>query len=227
MQPLVGTASDPRQCLDPRAMRFIALWQRALPEAVMQGESAFQGLSQLYGEAHRQYHTLNHIDCCLQAFDGAAQVMDNPDAVELGLWFHDVIYKAGASDNEWQSAELFQRWSDGHADLGFRTQVYDLIMATTHRAMPMTADQRLIVDIDLCSFGLPWDEFAKDGQRIRAEFSEINDDHYFSALVKFVESLLNRAAFFVSDYFYLRYEQRARANAQRLVTDLRSRGYGL
>jgi predicted metal-dependent HD superfamily phosphohydrolase len=193
----------------------------------MQGVLAFQSLSEFYNEPHRQYHNLGHIDRCLWAFDRAVQVADNPDAIELGLWFHDIIYTVGASDNEWRSAELFQRWSDGDPDLSFRTQVHDLIMATTHRAIPCGHDQRLIVDIDLCGFGLPWDEFVKDSQRIRAEFSGMSDDHYFNNLLKFLELLLNRSSLFVSDYFHLRYEQCARANAQRLAADLRSRGYGL
>ncbi len=228
MSPSFRTTSshpnDPTSSKGDRA-RWVALWRRAVPGAFNSAERVFTELARFYGEPHRRYHTWRHIERCLEAFDQISPLADHPDAVEMALWFHDAIYTAGAKDNEWRSAELFREWSKGCADSSFRDRVHRLIIITTHREIPNNVDERLLVDIDLSSFGLPWDEFIEDGQQIRAEFAQLSDEVYFSALLRFLLSLLNRPAFFFSDYFQQRHEQTARANVRRLIENLRDRGH--
>lgn len=207
--------------------RFELLWNRAVSGAGVSAPTVFSRLARLYGESHRHYHTLDHIRRCLEELDRAIEVADNPDAVEMALWFHDAIYVSGAKDNEWRSAELFWNWSEGCADLAFRERVRDLIMATTHRGIPNLPDACLIVDIDLCSFGQAWDEFEQDGRQIRAEYVDISDEDYFSGLLQFLLSLFNRSSFFFTHNFQQRYERVARANTWRLIESLQSCGYGV
>jgi predicted metal-dependent HD superfamily phosphohydrolase len=206
--------------------RFMALWGRCLVGEPSVADEAFARLAELYGEPHRHYHTLDHIWRCLAEFDRAAELMDEPDAVEMALWFHDAIYVSGAKDNESRSAELFQQWSDEHAEWTFRRRVHDLIMVTTHREWPRWEDERFIVDIDLSGFGLPWDEFERDGHLIRAECVAMTDEEYYPGQLRFLLSLQNRPTFFFTDYFQQRYELAARANTRRVVESLRARGYG-
>lgn len=206
--------------------RFAALWNRTVIGGPASAKAVFARLARFYGEPHRHYHTLGHIWRCLEEFDRAVELMDNPDAVEMALWFHDAIYVSGAGDNEWRSADLFRQWSEGYADPVFGKRVGALIMVTTHRESPTERDQRFIVDIDLSSFGLPWDEFERDGRHIRAECADRTDEEYFPGHLRFLLALLNRPAIYFTDYFHRRYEQIARANAQRVVADLRARGYG-
>jgi predicted metal-dependent HD superfamily phosphohydrolase len=220
-----GDAATAREGLE-RA-RFAALWGRCLagvPSAA--GEEVYARLAELYGEPHRHYHTLTHIRHCLSQFDLAAALMDDPDAVEMALWFHDAIYVPGALDNEWQSAELFRKWSEGCADPAFRRRVGDLIMVTTHREPPGRRDERFIVDIDLSSFGLPWEAFERDGRLIRAESAGIADDRYYPGHLRFLLALQGRPTFFFTDFFQQRYEQMACENIGRIIAELRARGYG-
>ena len=70
--------------------RFVALLRRSLAPDPGRAEAAYAGLVELYGEPHRHYHTLAHIRHCLRQFDLAAGLMDQPDAVELALWFRCV-----------------------------------------------------------------------------------------------------------------------------------------
>ncbi len=206
--------------------RFAALWERRLNGGRALAETVHARLVKLYGEPHRRYHTLDHVRHCLGEFDRAATLMDDPDAVEMALWFHDAIYRSGAMDNERRSADLFRQWSEGRVDAAFLQRVDDLIMATTHRDPPTQRDERFIVDIDLSSFGLPWEAFERDGRRIRAECADIVDEIYCPGQLRFLLSLQNRPTFFLTEFFQQRYERIARDNIRRVIENLHARGYG-
>lgn len=221
---LTGSAPPADEPMREKA-RFTALWVRNLLGGPTVAEMVYCRLRELYDEPHRHYHTLNHIRHCLREFDGAAALMDDPDAAEMALWFHDAIYWPGATDNEWRSAELFRQWSDGRADPVFRQRVHDLVMATVHREPPDRGDAGFVVDIDLSSFGLPWEACERDGRRIRAEFVKTADDQYYPGHLRFLLALQGRPTFFCTDFFQQRYEPVARANLARIIADLRARGY--
>ncbi|MDG4560783.1 MAG: hypothetical protein P9E88_05770 [Candidatus Competibacter sp.] len=206
--------------------RFAALWERRLSGGRALAETVHARLVELYEEPHRRYHTLDHVRHCLEEFDRVAALMDDPDAVEIALWFHDAVYRSGAMDNERRSADLFRQWSEGHADAAFLQQVDDLIMATTHRDPPIQRDERFVVDIDLSSFGLPWAAFEQDGHRIRAECAEIGDEAYYPGQLRFLLFLQGRPTFFLTEFFQQRYERIARNNIHRVIENLRARGYG-
>jgi len=205
--------------------RFAALWARCLTDGSTAAETVYARLSELYGEPHRHYHTLDHIRHCLREFDRAASEMEEPDAVELALWFHDAIYQPGAVDNERRSADLFEQWSAGRAVPAFRRRVWDLILITTHRESPRHPDERFIVDIDLSGFGLPWDECARDGRRIRAECADLADEDYYPGQLRFLRSLRDRPTFFFTEFFRRRYERVASDNVRRIIAELQARGY--
>lgn len=206
--------------------RFVALWQRSLAGDWARAEAVYAGLVELYGEPHRHYHTLNHIRHCLREFDRAAGLMDDADAVELALWFHDAIYQPGARDNEQRSAEWFGQWADGGgADPAFQQQVQALIMATTHRQWPYAGDAGFVVDIDLSSFGLPWAACESDGRLIRAEFATVADDQYYPGHLRFLRALQERSTLFCTAFFQQRYEPLARENLARIIAGLQARGY--
>lgn len=205
--------------------RFKALWARNLPGESAMAETIYGRLIEFYGEPHRHYHTLNHIRHCLRELDRAATLITDPDAVEMALWFHDAIYQPGAKDNERRSADLFRQWSGARADLVFQQRVDDLIMATTHQEPPDQGDAKFLVDIDLSSFGLPWETCERDGRLIRAEFAGVADDQYYPGHLRFLRTLQDRATFFCTAFFQQRYELVARANLARIIADLRARGY--
>lgn len=205
--------------------RFAALWTRCLENRSITAEAVYARLTELYGEPHRHYHTLEHIQHCLREFDRTAVLMENPDAVELALWFHDAIYHPGANDNERRSAELFERCFEGDAEPDFRRRVRDLILVTTHRELPRHWDERFIVDIDLSSLGLPWDECERDGRRIRAEYADLTDADYYPSQLRFLRSLRDRPNFFFTESFRQRYERVACENVRRIITGLQAYGY--
>jgi len=63
----------------------------------------FDALVERYSEAHRAYHTLQHIAECFDQFDHVRDA-ESPGTVGLALWFHDAVYDTRAHDNEAESA---------------------------------------------------------------------------------------------------------------------------
>lgn len=194
--------------------RFESLWTRCIGG---DAGAVFDQLDRLYGEPHRRYHTAGHIEHCLRQLDLAADRMDEPDAVEMAVWFHDAIYDIPAKDNELRSAELFAALAGERGSEQFRTKVHVLVMATTHLdPPPRTLDESFMVDIDLSSFGRPWDEFLLDSRAVRAELPHLSDAEFYPRQRRFLESLAARPRFCFTEFFRDRHEARARRNIARL-----------
>ncbi len=197
--------------------RFQALWQRCLIDGARDdSREIHQRLLDGYNEPQRHYHTLAHIELCLGTFDQCRSLASNPHALELAVWFHDVIFQLGNPDNEKHSAELYLQLSDGVHDEQTRGLVDRLIMATLHDGSSLEdADAIYMVDIDLSSFGLSWDEFLQDSQNLRLEGAALSDAEYYRKKADFQQCLMARERFYLSDYFPERLETRARDNLAR------------
>lgn len=209
-----------------REARFKALWQRcATPASDEFASGVYRDVRDRYMEPHRRYHTPVHIAHCLNQFDLARDHMDEPDAVEMALWFHDVVYDARANDNEEQSAKYFLETCGEKLDSDFRSKVFDLIIVTIHKELPKSNDEKFMVDIDLSSFGLPWDRFLKDSEGVRNEFPHLSDEEFYPAQKIFLDSLLERKHFCFTRFFRERHEQTARDNITRYLESLRKRGF--
>jgi predicted metal-dependent HD superfamily phosphohydrolase len=202
------------------ALRFRELWLRSLPSGVMMDAGpVYDDLVRHYGEVTRTYHSWSHISQCLREFDRVALLLENKEAVELALWFHDVEYTAGASDNERRSAELFARWANPWLCSELVKKVCELILVTMHNRVPANIDESYVLDIDLSSFGLNWFDFMRDTRNVRREQAHIPDHIYYPAHTRFIMKLLNRPRIFHTDFFYMRYEKSARKNIKRLLVD--------
>lgn len=206
------------------AERFIALWQRCVDSPP--SPHAHAVYARLTGELSapgRHYHNLGHIRDCLQRLDAVRPLIAQPDAVELGLWFHDVLLTPGAMDNERRSAVLFVSFAAG-ARNALRGTVARMILATRHHR-PQYGDRAFIVDIDLAGLAAPWDEFMHTGDLLRQEFAQQSDEAYYRSQVRFLKSLLARRTLFATAHFRDRCEAAARANLQRLLALRATQGY--
>ena len=213
-------AADNRIGLD----RFRSLWQRNLIDgAADDSETVHQQLLDAYREPQRHYHTLAHIEHCMSMFDLCESLCAWPDALELAIWMHDVILVPGKRDNEALSAQLYMDLSVGRHDDEMRALINRLIMATLHDGNSLEdADSIYMVDIDLSSFGLSWDEFLRDSLDLRAENPHLSDSEYRLNQTGFQRMLLARPRFFLSDFFFERYEKQARNNLDRYFEYLRN-----
>ena len=68
----------------------------------------FDEVRRHYQEPGRRYHTPEHVEHCLRQLDLVPGLIDDRDALEFAIWYHDVIYDIENSENELKSARLFQ-----------------------------------------------------------------------------------------------------------------------
>lgn len=190
--------------------RFVRLWERCTTDSP--GTPVFDDLEQSYSEAHRRYHTGEHIGHCLKQLDLARGEMRDADAIEMALWFHDVEYDPQAADNELRSAERFKNLASGVMVQDLEEQIYRLIMVTMHDDSPAATDEQYMVDIDLSSFGLPWDEFLEDSTRVQEEFAHLPEGEFAKRNHRFLGSLLKRSNIFSTRFYRDRFEETARDN---------------
>ncbi len=206
--------------------RFTSLWNRcqAGKGTGVGAEDVFKEVHDGYSAPGRFYHTPGHIEHCLIQFDFVAGEIDDADAVEMAIWFHDLIFDVSVDDNELQSARRFVELANDSMDAEFKTRVYDLIMATAPPRLPKTGDQKFMLDIDLSSFGLPWDDFVRDSVAVRQEAPALSDAEFFPGQRAFLESLVSREHFYFTDFFRSRIEETARSNINRHLENLRNQG---
>lgn len=185
------------------------------------GAALFARLDAYYREPHRHYHNGGHIDDCLARLDLAyAQVdggVDDADAVELALWFHDVIYQLGAPDNEQRSAEWFAAQAAGHLPVDFIDRVAGYILDTTHREAPAAPGAKWVVDADLSGIGMDGESFGRDGDKIRREFAHLSDAEFARGQAGFLRGLLARERIYYTDFFRDLCEARARRNIESVL----------
>ena len=199
------------------ARRFDALWRRCVssPRSA-DPATVYAGLRRLLGAPDRHFHNLGHIRDCVRRVDEVASLLEDRDAVELALWFHDAVYSPGDATNERRSAELFLGFSAG-AQPALRIRICRLVLATRHTGAVTGHDRRFIVDIDLAGFGAPWAEFMRKGALLRREFSAQTDAQYLTGQMVFLQRLQRQPQFFATEYFRSRFEARAQENLDRLL----------
>src|SRR5690242_2500498 len=71
-----------------------------------QANQVFEGVCRQYAGPGRFYHTLDHVQSVTEMVDSLIAHAQNPNAVRLAAWLHDVIYDSRASDNEERSARF-------------------------------------------------------------------------------------------------------------------------
>ena len=159
--------------------RFYQLLKNLSANLTIAAPPIWLDLQTAYQESHRKYHTLQHINECLNLFDEYRHLAEHPLAVEFALWFHDTIYHPQRLDNELQSAVWGVKvLEQGQITATLKQQVYNLIMATAHNHLPQTNDEKLLVDIDLAILAAPPTRFEQYQQQIRAEYAWVEESVY-------------------------------------------------
>jgi predicted metal-dependent HD superfamily phosphohydrolase len=201
--------------------RWKALWSRLGAQG--SGHSIFVHLAASYAEPSRVYHTAEHILDCLAQFDLTRALARRPDEVEAGLWFHDVVYLPGASDNEEQSAQLAQTaLAACSVSQPISRRVAALVLATRHLIVPPEPDAQLLCDIDLSIMGRDPETFDRFEARIRREYAWVPEPVYRSSRSEVLAGFLRRRSIYLTDHFRDRYEVPARQNLHRLIARLGS-----
>jgi predicted metal-dependent HD superfamily phosphohydrolase len=176
-------------------------------------------LLRAYGEPHRHYHTLQHLEECFAQFDLLRKKAERPAEIELALWFHDAIYDTRRRDNEARSARwAFEVLQPLARDAAERVKM--LVMATRHEAVPQGVDAQVLVDVDLSILGAPEARFDEYEAQVRREYAWVPMPLYRRQRRKILAGFLEREPIFNTKLFVERYEARARANLGRALARL-------
>lgn len=181
----------------------------------------YSELTARYGEKHRKYHTLQHLDECFDNFAAVRAVATRPAEVELALWFHDAVYDTRRDDNEAKSAAWARACTlaAGLApEVGER--VHALVIATRHNTTPGDTDAQVIVDVDLAILGADAARFDEYERQVRAEYLWVPPFIYRRKRRALLQELRARPALYHTDYFRARHEAQARANLGRSLQQL-------
>jgi predicted metal-dependent HD superfamily phosphohydrolase len=178
-------------------------------------------LLQRYAEPQRKYHTLQHLDACLEHFASLRARALHPAEVELALWFHDAIYEVGVAGNEARSADWARdalRKAGAPAEVAER--VHALVMVTCHDRAPRTSDQEILLDVDLAILGAAEPIFDAYEAQIRAEHAVVPEPAFRARRHGILRQFLDRPRIYHTARFHGLFEATARDNLARSIARL-------
>lgn len=176
-----------------------------------------------YGEPHRRYHTMVHIEDCLAQVAASTDMDENQRALmDAAVWFHDAIYDATRSDNEAASAKLAaDRLTAEGAPQRFIDEVVRLILLTSgHSVQAGDAIGARLVSIDLSILGAEADRYDAYAAAIREEYAHVPEPFYRAGRAAILGRFLESKALFADPVWAGRYETQARANLTREIAAL-------
>jgi predicted metal-dependent HD superfamily phosphohydrolase len=178
-------------------------------------------LTSAYSESHRRYHTVAHIEKCLDELGSVWSYAVNLHEVRWALLFHDAIYDPHRNDNEVRSADWACRVMDElRRPEEEKARIRGMILATAHSAEPKTADEALLLDIDLSILGGDDAAFDDYDRGIRAEYAWVPEQDYRRERSKILKSFLDRHRIYHTAPLRERYGQQARRNLERALKRL-------
>lgn len=193
------------------------------------GIPLFQEILAAYSEPHRHYHNLSHLNHMFQELEtyevdscevGPASRVTNE--MLWAVWYHDFIYKPGASSNEKKSAikakESMRKLKIQQASID---KVIELIITTeNHQSNSDCINTQLFLDADMAVLGTDQANYLRYCEAIRQEHSGIPDFLFNRGRKQFLISVLKQETIFVSSYFGEKYELKARTNIEAELSQL-------
>jgi len=176
-----------------------------------------------WSEPHRRYHDLHHLAAVLGLVGELAGAADDPAAVALAAWYHDVVYDPRRGDNEQRSAERARAGLTGLVPADRLEEVVRLVLLTAgHDAAPDDADGAVLCDADLAVLASPPESYAGYASAVREEYGHLSDEVFTAGRIAVLESLLALPALYRLPATAA-WEPRARANLTAELGLLRSR----
>jgi len=231
--------------IDAVSERLALRWQLLLQDnfthlTMVQIQQAWSRLLLHYQEAHRYYHDLSHIEGCFTWFDQVQDQLDDPLAVALAIWFHDIIYDVRRADNELKSAQYAVTALTNFAvSIQLVQKVYELVLLSQHPSKPSRTikrqpgkflskatdtartslnDQALFLDIDLTILGQNNAIYEHYEKAIRSEYQHVPLWLYIRARKRLLKRFLRQPIIYYSTYFKEKFEQQARVNIQSVLS---------
>jgi len=179
-----------------------------------------------YGQAHRRYHTGEHIAEVLAEVERLLPVAPGADGdtVRLAAWFHDVVYDptAGAGSNEEASAAsaVWALVSVGVAE-ATADEVARLVRLTAGHVVPRgDPSAAVLIDADLAILAADHDRYDRYSADVRTEYAGLDDAAWRTGRAEVLRRLLAEPTLFHAGRDRAGDDHRARANIARELAAL-------
>lgn len=175
-----------------------------------------------YQEAHRRYHTVDHLAAMLGVIDELAGDAEDVDAVRYAAFFHDAIYAVDRADNEERSAVLAEvaLESLGTTPELVREVARLVRLTATHDPADDDRNGGVLCDADLAVLAADEPGYAAYTAAVRAEYRHVPDDLFRTGRAAVLQGLARQPRLFRTATARARFETVARANLQRELTEL-------
>jgi len=177
-----------------------------------------------YGADGRFYHNLTHIKHALDVAEQLRAVAVDFTAVQLAIWFHDVVYDPRRSDNEAESAAYAERVL---RPLGvpdeLLAKVRTLILATKTHEAAADPDVWVMLDADLAILSAPPEQYDAYALAIRQEYSFVPEDQYVLGRTAVLQTFLVRSPFYFTEMMREWGDTAVYANLNRELAQLKKR----
>lgn len=178
-----------------------------------------------WNEPHRTYHDERHLEDVLLALNhlGVRGERVSP-ATLLAAWFHDAVYAGRTGIDEHDSAQLAAS-SLQAVDLppALVQHVSEMIVATTPSAQHarVSAPTAHLLDADLSIFASGSARYEQYSSSVREEYAHVPTPEFRRGRAEILQTYLRQPSIYRSTASLQLWEERARANLNREVANLR------
>lgn len=180
-------------------------------------QQIYNELIAAYSERQRAYHTVQHLYECLSLMEAVQYELNDPYAVALALWFHDVIYDPQAPDNELKSAELFEQLMAQDLQLDTMQKIKRWILATQKHGSTDETDLQFLLDIDLAILAATPERFIQYEQQIQQEYAWVDPEVYSIKRKQVLKHFYQSEPLYQTAYFQKNFELNAKQNLKKIL----------
>jgi predicted metal-dependent HD superfamily phosphohydrolase len=180
-------------------------------------QSIWKVIESKYNEPVRAYHTLEHICDLINIATPYRSKITDFNAVQLAIFFHDIIYDPTSSLNEDESAELFLDLMPKYIDENLVKKVTSYILATKSHHPPNLDDRDLsfFLDFDMSILGRERNEYSLYAKKIRREYKHVDEISFNKGRSAFLRKILmSNNPVFSTPEFLSEMELKARSNIE-------------
>ncbi|WP_034261741.1 HD domain-containing protein [Altibacter lentus] len=182
-------------------------------------DHCWQEIELKYSHRSRYYHTLAHLEMMLSELKNVLSQVHHQDTLRFAIYYHDIIYKPGRSDNEAKSALRFEE-RISKTSFKFIKECKAQIEATKEHKRSTDKDTNILMDLDLLILGQTPEVYESYCNNIRREFSAFPNFLYRKGRKEFLERFLALDTIYKVNYFKEKFEEQARKNLQRELENL-------
>ncbi|MCW8876517.1 MAG: hypothetical protein OQK04_18780 [Kangiellaceae bacterium] len=184
-------------------------------------DDLFDEIVSAYSELHRFYHNLNHIAHFFNELDSCGSISNE---TLLAVWYHDLVYRPGAKNNERKSADQAKLALNKLGLSRNSIERVDFLIMATESHLPGLGDKELniFLDADMAILGSPPEKYQEYLRKIRMEYSKIPNFLFNRGRSQFLRSVIQQDCIFLSEYFREKYELAARENIKSELHTLRN-----